>query len=835
MEAGIQDVTRRIQRRIRDWDLAQRLIEKVETYWKTRNDRDDLTLQESNAIYRDEDYGEVLPLSKKRNLDIDWTNHAEYRSDLRDIDPDMVNDGIAKWLKEHLTKKGPDSKKVRMKLPGQGTAVVDYDLTDRPADADVVTVWGSERKPRLAAMDLDLATPAEVASIGQILGTENFSAHDSAYASYCLNAIDRQWKAVAEKLKNNCLSTYRSNLLSWFRYALVNRANMVHFAGLNKALSAFVRDIPEAILGSGQPQIPKFKASWAFLNADRLEQAGRKVVKVVKQDAIEAGLWKTEEAVGESKPPLYYDSAKRFWYVPYSNWTYENRRLLSQMGFRLGRRIWYVEEVTPRIKTTFDIGGHGQGTQRVPTEPPTLQELDEWYYKTWLPKNINRFQNLFENYIREAGSRITMSFSVSRNGKVNVTLTRGVKKTSDAIEELRLRYLGRQGRGPWLEVMDRFLELQRTRGDNALHVIDRMNNLEHSNGMFMERFPANVQSWYLKFLNAKFSAPRVSDLAKYIKDPDLREFIIYVSGDQWKVKRYDEPDYRYVEKEGPPPSDEPDWLALGYPYEKGFTKPMRDDPEVQKNLEELRELERFQDDPQRQREIREWIEKHPLRYASETASDLGPPTFAGLVNRMSTKVRLSTDWPSEEARAKYLKEHPNADKSKHTVKQEGKKPGLLKSVGKSMKKRSIRNKFTDELMSQGEGNGVWGNGYDGSVAVSGSGMDARWTDDDGNQQSAKIDLEKPENNPEPVKALLREHGLWDKVQGVSKRLREASFEEMAERIAATTVAKKKQKTPARQTRRMPTDRNLGTRVHPDVTKFQKRNRKKDKEELRSRY
>lgn len=779
-EAGLQDVARRIQRRIRDTELARRLMEKVKTYLKTKNDRDDLTLQESGAIYRDEDYGETVPLSKKRDLDIDWSNHAEYRSDLRDIDPDEVNDNIADWLKERLRKKGPDSKKVRMKLPS-GTAVVDYDLTEKPADADVITVWGADKaagkwdtpalrgalreyarnfedrnerlpdskqlsrfgiewwdangmegnpanrlrriirelrseglvasKPRVAGMDLQFATPAEVTKIAEVLAADNFSPHDAAYASYCLNAIDRDWKAVTERLKDKCLSIYRSNLLKWFRYALINRANIVHFAGLNKALSRFVREMPSAILGNGKPDIPKFKASWAFLNADRLEQAGAKVVKIIKKEAMEAGLWKGEEAESEYKPPLYYDSKERFWYIPYSQWTYQNRQLLGQMGFRLGRRIWYVEDVTPRIKSTFDIGGHGSDARRVPLEPPTLRELDDWYYKTWLPKNIHRYQNLFENYIREAGSRITLSFSVNRSGKVNCALTRGVKKTSDAIEELRLRYLGRQGRGPWLEVMDRFLELQGTRGDNALHVIDRMNNLEHSNGMFMERFPSKVQSWYLKFLNAKFSSPRVTDLAKYINDSDLREFIIFVSGDKWKVERYDEPDYRDIEKEGPPEDEqEPDWLALGYPYEKGFTKPMRDDPEVQKNLEELRELERYNEDPEAQREIREWLEKHPLRYSSMNASNLGPATFAGLIDSVSGKVRLSTD--------------------------------------------------SDRLAN------------------------------------------------------------------------------IAERIAVDTVAKKnksKKKDDSLQKKRMPTDRNLGTRVHPDKTKFQKRDRSKKKQELRDRY
>ena len=144
-EANLKDVAQRIVHNIRDWDIAQRLVEKVKRYWETRNERDDLSLDESHAIYRQEDYGDSVPLSKKRRLDIGWSDHAEYRSDLRDVPHQEVNQGIVDWLRERLMTKGPDKKKVRMKLPGKGTAVVDYDLTKNPSDAEIITVWASSK------------------------------------------------------------------------------------------------------------------------------------------------------------------------------------------------------------------------------------------------------------------------------------------------------------------------------------------------------------------------------------------------------------------------------------------------------------------------------------------------------------------------------------------------------------------------------------------------------------------------------------------------------------------------------------------------------------------
>ena len=165
-ESSLRDVANKIVHRIRDWDIAERLVKKVKRYTETKNDRDDLTLDESSLIYRRDDYGDEIPISKKRDLDIGWTDHAEYRSDLRDIDHNEMNDGIAKWIRERLRTKGPDRKKVRMKIPGRGTAVVDFDTTRNPSDADVVTVWGSDM--RVGSVDLGPRTLNEL--VGRMEG-----------------------------------------------------------------------------------------------------------------------------------------------------------------------------------------------------------------------------------------------------------------------------------------------------------------------------------------------------------------------------------------------------------------------------------------------------------------------------------------------------------------------------------------------------------------------------------------------------------------------------------------------------------------------------------------
>jgi hypothetical protein len=150
--AGLTDVLRRIKKVVYDDSLAEEMVNRVVDYFKTKNDKHDLSKREQDILYRDVDYGEFVKLTNKRNLDIDWTNHAEYRSDLRDVPAKQVNQYLTEKMREKLIPqkgkvpklKSPGS--VKFKENGIGTMVVDYDLTRNPADLNVITVWASQSR-----------------------------------------------------------------------------------------------------------------------------------------------------------------------------------------------------------------------------------------------------------------------------------------------------------------------------------------------------------------------------------------------------------------------------------------------------------------------------------------------------------------------------------------------------------------------------------------------------------------------------------------------------------------------------------------------------------------
>jgi hypothetical protein len=143
-EASLKDVLDKVARKIRLDHIAKKLTDKIIRFFKTKNKRDDLTNQEASLIYRGIDFDTVEPLSKNKLVDIDWTNHAKWRSDLRDVDPDAVNKMIQKKLVEMRQKNPNDRGDVRLKDPGTGTAVILYnDLVEKqkPAKVNVITTW----------------------------------------------------------------------------------------------------------------------------------------------------------------------------------------------------------------------------------------------------------------------------------------------------------------------------------------------------------------------------------------------------------------------------------------------------------------------------------------------------------------------------------------------------------------------------------------------------------------------------------------------------------------------------------------------------------------------
>lgn len=139
IEAGFKDIVEKVVKRVRDSELAKVLIEKVRRYIQTQNPADDLTPAEVAAIYRGEEYGDDFDMPGGQELDVGWTNHAEYRCDLRDVDPSRVNEAVRNFAETHPHK----HQKVNLTNHNMGKAVVDVNTQSDPEAAHVVTVMAS--------------------------------------------------------------------------------------------------------------------------------------------------------------------------------------------------------------------------------------------------------------------------------------------------------------------------------------------------------------------------------------------------------------------------------------------------------------------------------------------------------------------------------------------------------------------------------------------------------------------------------------------------------------------------------------------------------------------
>jgi small nuclear ribonucleoprotein (snRNP)-like protein len=142
-----KEVIQRILKVIKDKRLRDQMIRKVQN-------NEDLSLRESYLLYKDVEFGEELQMINKRTVDIDWTDHAEYRGELRGINPHGMNEKIKDTAKERFLKNPKDKRKnQRFKTP-EGTAVVDYSVDKNPADVDVITTWASEEEALQYLADL---------------------------------------------------------------------------------------------------------------------------------------------------------------------------------------------------------------------------------------------------------------------------------------------------------------------------------------------------------------------------------------------------------------------------------------------------------------------------------------------------------------------------------------------------------------------------------------------------------------------------------------------------------------------------------------------------------
>lgn len=139
-EAGLKEVIDKITKRVRDSELVQTLTEKVTRFFQTHNPGDDLSPNELAMIYRRNEYGDDFDMPGGQELDVGWSNHAEYRTDLRDVDPTKVNEAVRDFAEAHPNRHN----KVNLINRSIGKAIVDVDTTVDPERASVVTVIASE-------------------------------------------------------------------------------------------------------------------------------------------------------------------------------------------------------------------------------------------------------------------------------------------------------------------------------------------------------------------------------------------------------------------------------------------------------------------------------------------------------------------------------------------------------------------------------------------------------------------------------------------------------------------------------------------------------------------
>jgi GNAT superfamily N-acetyltransferase len=156
-KSSIDDVINRIEKRVRNPDLALDMINKVKRYSISHNPADDLSPNEVRMLYVQNENGDDFDLEKGGELDVSWTNHAEYRSELRDVDPSAVNDEIRKFVEKNPFRRF--RQKINLIKNNIGKVVVDLDTTMSPAHAGVVTVIAKSKTAGGCPMHMQMIYP----------------------------------------------------------------------------------------------------------------------------------------------------------------------------------------------------------------------------------------------------------------------------------------------------------------------------------------------------------------------------------------------------------------------------------------------------------------------------------------------------------------------------------------------------------------------------------------------------------------------------------------------------------------------------------------------------
>jgi len=383
--------------------------------------------------------------------------------------------------------------------------------------------------------------------VGKMVGVvDTFDSSDIAHATYVfdyIQAFDSDirirnfWSALAKE--------YAERFAEWLEFVFLDRANRTRNSKQMKDMMAgleeWVESIPDILLKKAKPQItPHVPKNSRFLNFDTLEKIGSKIVRTVYADwgAVTSGrMASARTAAGLSDLSIEYNRASRKYEIEGDRTTFRYKRTLYDLGFRWDKwkRVWVTDQIDsdiiraiPGAKKLRAIRPPKPAPKSAPTPSrpePTVEDpaltVEDWFFDTWLPSNIDRFSDVFNGYGRTEGVPYFFKFKLTGHD-VEIEFKRNIKSVEAAKAELRSRYSKQKDREGWFEALTTHDLLKGASGGKAaMHAIDMANNLEHTHGAMMEHFPKGVADWYPAFLDFKYTAhPR--KMIQRMRSGDLR-------------------------------------------------------------------------------------------------------------------------------------------------------------------------------------------------------------------------------------------------------------------------------------------------------------------------
>lgn len=360
----------------------------------------------------------------------------------------------------------------------------------------------------------------------------------AAYAYWWLaeETGDRRVKAFAE----NLATEYAQRFAEWLGYVFLNRANLTRTSKamkeLEEGIEQWVEFIP-AMLETGretdlEDYVPKEVGK--YIDMSLMNKIGGSIFRKVKSEYAKAG---RRQASDLDDLPVDFNPRKRRYEIPKRSLRSPDKTKLQDLGFDFDGMVWHIDHIdTDLIRKMPQFADLQRGSRKpMPAKPPR-----EWFFDDWLPRNLDRFAKIFNEYGRRKGVPYEFKFMLAGGRDVEVKFTRNIKTIGEAIAELEARYGKGSDREGWMEAIGSYHDLMKARGRAAIHAVDRANDLQHSHGSMIEHFPNGVATWYPAFLDFKYSADPLH-LIQAIKDQDIREIALELMPFEWRRTRLQRP------------------------------------------------------------------------------------------------------------------------------------------------------------------------------------------------------------------------------------------------------------------------------------------------------